>query len=427
LSYLSPDWSPGLTAASPPDLSGDAKKAQASDPVGDATARNKDREDARVKYDEKTQAKIDAMRANASGAKAAGQTQSLEELLKNPPKNEDLPPPPVMKNTDPVNVWGSLAMLAAAIGGARTHTPAITALNAAAEVMKGVHEGDKENYDQAFERWKAANDNLLKSMTYQVNIYKAIMSGGLGMAKVGIAQENADTRVDVAELAAQSRSFGNDRLTQLLEMRDIEGAQKMIEDMEKTKIKLEQEAGKVGESKALTDQLSELHQSEEYRGASSYTKLKMDIDALQTVAPHLNDRGSGSDKDRKLAKLVYDQEYKDPSQPNGRKVDAPDPDKWYKETWPSEKYDSPLHKPETAAPALAPGAVVSHPDGSHTKLKEGGDPDKPEDWEPAQLKPGGDPTNDADWQPAPHPTLLQKLFGGSGAAAAEAPEFTPGP
>jgi hypothetical protein len=122
------------------------------------------------------------------------------------------PPPPKQENTSPVDAWGSMAMLAAALGGAKSRFHATTALNAAAGVLQGIHKRDQEDFKSKFDTWKIAAENANRIQSYEIEAYRAAMQR-TNMDFNNFMKMNASQQRDVAaELRAQALSMQNDRL-----------------------------------------------------------------------------------------------------------------------------------------------------------------------------------------------------------------------
>ena len=141
------------------------------------------------------------------------------------PPMEPLPPEPKQENTPPMEAWGSIAMLAAALGGAFTRTHATTALNAAGAAMQAIHQGDEEKFKHQMETWKIAAENQQRMQTYEIETYRAI-----------IDRKDKDW---LNQLHAQSIALQNANINSLIESRDEKGVLERVAAMEKA-----QKAGK---------------------------------------------------------------------------------------------------------------------------------------------------------------------------------------
>ena len=114
----------------------------------------------------------DEVRAKQYGAQAeaSAELKGLRESM-----DKLAAPPPEKQTTPPEKVWGSMAMALAAIGGALTHTPLATAMNAMAGVLNGFHDRDKEATEQAFTQWKAAHEAVMQATSLRMKMYEEAM------------------------------------------------------------------------------------------------------------------------------------------------------------------------------------------------------------------------------------------------------------
>ena len=124
--------------------------------------------------------------------------------LKPPPPMEPVPPFKPQQ-TSPDQMWGSAAMMLAAIGSLFTRRPLVTALNAASATLQAFHKGDMDAAQQGFQAWKAASENYLKLKNYELESYKAMSAKYSGDANEfwshirAIAAENNDpTMLEIA-------------------------------------------------------------------------------------------------------------------------------------------------------------------------------------------------------------------------------------
>lgn len=122
------------------------------------------------------------------------------------------PPPPKMENTSPVDAWGSMAMLAAALGGAKSRFHATTALNAAAGVLQGIHQKDQEAFKNKFEAWKIAAENANRIQNYEIDAYRAAMQRTNMDFNNFMKMNAAEQRNVAAELRVQALAMQNERL-----------------------------------------------------------------------------------------------------------------------------------------------------------------------------------------------------------------------
>lgn len=153
-----------------------------------------------------------------------------------PPKL-DIPKAPEPKQTDPVEAWGSSAMVLAAVGSLLTRTPLTTAMNSAAAVMKAYKQNDLETAQQEFERWKTSSEMAIKQQDFQMEAYKAALS-----------KASTDRKAATADFMAYAKAFGDKTAYDLAQTRGLEAANKYMLDLAKYSEKMKLDMPKVVES-----------------------------------------------------------------------------------------------------------------------------------------------------------------------------------
>ena len=145
-------------------------------------------------------------------------------------------PQPTAPQTDPAKIWGSSAMLFAALGGLMTRRPLVTAMNAATKVFQAYKQNDIEAAKTAFDSWKIANENAMKIADFQQKQYKEALDG-----------YEKDKTGALASLRAKMVAFQDTTGVQQLDIHGIQGAQQHIielkrlnNEMDKTKADLEE-------------------------------------------------------------------------------------------------------------------------------------------------------------------------------------------
>lgn len=84
------------------------------------------------------------------------------------------PPPPHPTPTNPVEIWGSAAMVVAGLGSLLVRRHATSALNAASAVMNAYAAKDKNQADLAFKTWQAETQNATAMVNFQNQSYKML-------------------------------------------------------------------------------------------------------------------------------------------------------------------------------------------------------------------------------------------------------------
>lgn len=292
-----PDVLSGVTAPAKPDA-----KLQ-KDPAEDAAAKTRAIVDARVPNQEQTQ--------KQGGSPGSWQGVSIPQFQK-------MEPPPAPETTSPVQAWGSLAMVMAGIGGLMTRTHATTALNAAAEAMKGFHQGDLERNKELLDRWRVANQNTIDAMNYQKTIYEALLR-----------TRHEDEIERYHDIQAQAQATRDNILLQRLEQGGVSAAESHMKDFNRAADNYMKETDNVDKTQEVGEKLAALRQTDEYNALDWKQKAAAELKLLHEVAPQEDKRGKGSTKDIELAKKFF------PPPPGGDTVQwTKDFEVWYKTAWP---------------------------------------------------------------------------------------------
>jgi hypothetical protein len=112
----------------------------------------------------------------AGGREAAKKVDALNaETMKLTPPKLELPPKPQPQHTDPVDAWGSIAMVFAGLASLKVRNHASTAMNAAAAAMKGFQQKDQAATEQAFKEWEVSTKNAIEMANFQQQAYKTLL------------------------------------------------------------------------------------------------------------------------------------------------------------------------------------------------------------------------------------------------------------
>lgn len=166
--------------------------------------------------------KTAAQAATSDIAKSEAEKAELIEKAKQPgggltpPKLE---PPPQKKSTQPIEMWGSAAMWAAALGGLLTRRPLINSLNAAGAVMNAFRAQDSEAAKTAFETWKVENENAVKMFEFANSSLKDQLTE---------INQSENTRLNNYKIVAQA--LGDE---QAARMQTFEQAMKLVEERQR--------------------------------------------------------------------------------------------------------------------------------------------------------------------------------------------------
>ena len=86
-----------------------------------------------------------------------------------------LPPKPKPQSTDPIEAWGSMAMVFAALASFKVRNHATAAMNAGAAALQGFQKRDQQAYDQAFKTWEVETKNAIDLAHFQQEAYKTLL------------------------------------------------------------------------------------------------------------------------------------------------------------------------------------------------------------------------------------------------------------
>lgn len=112
----------------------------------------------------------------AGGREAAKKVDALElQRMKFNPPTLDIKPFQKPKETDPIEAWGSIAMVFAGLASLKVRSHATTAMNAAAAGLNAVKQKDADAYDKAFKEWEVATKNTVEMAHFQQDAYKTLM------------------------------------------------------------------------------------------------------------------------------------------------------------------------------------------------------------------------------------------------------------
>ena len=156
---------------------------------------------------------------------AAKKNQALElDTMKMSPPTLELSkfkaPPP----TDPVEAWGSMAMVFAALASTRVRNHATTAMNAAASALNAIKANDKEKADQAFKTWEAENKNAVEMAHFQQDAYKTMLESVRHREDVNKEEGAAFDAKTEAQFRAVTTALQDPGMWQAYEQGGVKGA-----------------------------------------------------------------------------------------------------------------------------------------------------------------------------------------------------------
>ena len=155
-----------------------------------------------------------------------------------------LPPKPAPTETGAVQQWGSLAMVFAALASLRSRTPMTTALNAAAQVVNGFKQGDKDATDRAYKVWEEETKNALEIANFQQRAYEEALSAVSHREDLEIRIGDEEERVAEAKVDALNHAFQSPGAIEAFNRGGLAAVAKYNDDQKRFVAQLEVETAK---------------------------------------------------------------------------------------------------------------------------------------------------------------------------------------
>jgi hypothetical protein len=148
--------------------------------------------------------------------------------------------------TDPMQTFGSAAMILGTFGGLLTKNPIETALNSGAAVMNAANKKDAAAFNKAFDKWKIDSENAWKMAQWNQDAYKT----ALGKSDEDVKLYATMFKNDTAAHALTAKMHEQDLRAQEKALEKAKGATGAIIDYVNSK---EQEARDSGKSDAYIE------------------------------------------------------------------------------------------------------------------------------------------------------------------------------
>lgn len=228
----------------------------------------------------------------------------------------NLQPQPTPQETDPIQAWGSTAMMVAALGSLMTRAPMTTALNSASAVLNAYRKGDMDAYTAAYQQWKTSTDMALKQYKVENEAYR----NALEKAKFDVNAASAMVR-------SYGAAYGHTEMAKLGEQRNMIAAQHLLIDREKAVAYMEALQPKIDQAAIFHENVEKLKKDPTFINADGPTQM-------QRLAQIMPSKGNSTANDLKVAEAVYKTQY--PQDPGtGTRPGAPNFREWYQNTWPT--------------------------------------------------------------------------------------------
>jgi hypothetical protein len=178
------------------------------------------------------------------------ETKSLGEINTKimqfkPPELPKIPPKPQQQQTTPIDAWGSAAMVFAALAPMFVRSHATTAMNAAANAMKGIQQRDEAQTKYNFEVWKQETQNAIDMSNFQWKSYEALM-GNLKF-EAGVVKDMSEEKRKTleGEVKALNFAFQNAGAIEAYKQNGLEGVADFNKTFKNSSVKLQEEMLKV--------------------------------------------------------------------------------------------------------------------------------------------------------------------------------------
>ena len=222
-----------------------------------------------------------------SGVKeAVRENKALDaQSMKMSPPKLDLPPKPEFKNTDPIEAWGSMAMVFAALASFKVRNHASTAMNAAASALKGIQQQDKDSFERAYKTWEMESKNAIDLANFQQRAYDELLRHTEHQETLNMEAGKALDAAQEAKLKTLTIALQDPGMWKAYEENGLAGAadfdktrQRQKEDFELRKVGMTAAGQKAQQTFALRDAVA----SPEFKAAKT-TSEKLEVLAAHGV------------------------------------------------------------------------------------------------------------------------------------------------
>lgn len=221
----------------------------------------------------------DPLKIGEIGAGSAGATKQVAgyeaEKGKLTPPRMALPPKPEPKYTSPVEMWGSAAMVFAALGSLMTRRPAMAAMNAAAAALNGFQKKDAAAAATAMKTWEIETKNAIQLAEFQQNTYKQAMDSVDRKEMLAMQAGDAKDRAAVARVGALAKGYEDLPMYEALRHGGIAAGRDLQEKREKIAQDFKERQLEAGKQGAFMSARILMEQSPEFQSADSSRKMEM--------------------------------------------------------------------------------------------------------------------------------------------------------
>lgn len=225
---------------------------------------------------------IGSFGAGVKDAAAKNRALDAETMKMSPPKLE-MPPKPEFKETSPIDAWGSIAMVFAGLASFKARQHASTAMNAAAEALKGIQNKDKETYDRAFKQWEVETKNAIDLANFQQRAYEDLLRHNEHRESMNLEIGKSLDAAEEAKFRTLTVAMQDPGMWQAYERNGIAGAADFQKQRERQTQEFELQKMKMsatGQKAAQALLMSQVVQSDAWKNAkTAEEKMNVLVDA----------------------------------------------------------------------------------------------------------------------------------------------------
>ena len=210
--------------------------------------------------------------ADAANKKIAALDASTMQMK---PPELKLPPKPEPKMTDPVEAWGSMAMVFAALASLKVRNHASTAMNAAAAAMKGIQQKDKDATDAAFKQWEVESKNAIDMANFQQRSYDELLKNVQHKEDLARSMGSEQDRATEAKIRTLTTALGDPAMVAALDHGGLPEAAKLQQTREKQAQDYKEKQLELSKNYNAMQARQTLMASPEFQAAGPIEKINM--------------------------------------------------------------------------------------------------------------------------------------------------------
>ena len=201
------------------------------------------------------------------------------------PPTLQTPPKPDNSHRNDIDMWGSMAIAFAGLGGLMSRNHVTTALTAASAALKGIQEKNTHAATEAYKVWEVESKNAIDVANFQEKAYNAILGNLRHSEDLAVRKGTEEERTTESRVKAAAVAMKDPVMTQAMNEHGLAGAVEIQKALEKHKEGMEKHRLGVMKNFGAYSALNDLHESERYKNAAPEERLEMDLELQHKVAP----------------------------------------------------------------------------------------------------------------------------------------------